>query len=194
MDSRERFVALYRQYIHRDGAEELLRFLEESDFFTAPASAHYHSSYAGGLCQHSINVFECLWAYIKRKRVQEVYELTGDEYSDESLAIVGLLHDVCKTNVYKPGFRNVKDENGQWQRVPNYTFEDNEPYGHGEKSVFLINRFMKLTDMESFAIRYHMGFSGDEDNRMVGQALALYPLAFAVSVADSEATYFLEKQ
>lgn len=194
MDPRERFISLYRQYIHRDGAEELLEWLEQSDFFTAPASARYHSCYAGGLCQHSINVFECLWAYIKRKRVQEVYQLTGEEYSDESLAIVGLLHDICKTNVYKAGFRNVKDENGQWQRVPNYTFEDNLPYGHGEKSVFLINRFMKLTDMESFAIRYHMGFSGDEDNRQVGQALALYPLAFAVSVADSEATYFLEKQ
>lgn len=193
MDARERFIALFRQYIHRDGAEELLKYLDSSDFFTAPASARYHSCYAGGLCQHSINVFECLWAYIKRKRVQEVYQLTGEEFSEESLAIVGLLHDLCKTNVYKPGFRNVKDENGQWQRVPNYTFEDNEPYGHGEKSVFLINRYMKLTDMESFAIRYHMGFSGDEDNRMVGQALAKYPLAFAVSVADSEATYFLEK-
>lgn len=193
MDSRERFVALYRQYIHRDGAEELLRFLEESDFFIAPASAHYHSCCAGGLCQHSINVFECLWAYIKRKRVQEVYQLNTEDYSDESLAIVGLLHDLCKINVYKPGFRNVKDENGQWQRVPNYTFEDSLPYGHGEKSVFVINRYMRLTDMESFAIRFHMGFSGDEDNRLVGQALSKYPLAFAVSVADSEATYFLEK-
>lgn len=193
MDSKERFISLYRQYIHREGAEELLAWMEQTDFFTAPASARYHSCYAGGLCQHSINVFECLWAYIKRKRVQEIYQLNTEEYSDESLAIVGLLHDLCKTNVYKAGFRNVKDENGQWQRVPNYTFEDDVPYGHGEKSVFMINRFMKLTDMESFAIRYHMGFSGDEDSRLVGQALSMYPLAFAVSVADSEATYFLEK-
>lgn len=193
MDPRERFISLYRQYIHREGAEELLQWLDESDFFTAPASARYHSCYAGGLCQHSINVFECLWAYVKRKRCQEIYQLNTEEYNEESLAIVGLLHDLCKINVYKAGFRNVKDENGQWQRVPNYTFEDNEPYGHGEKSVFMINRFMKLTDMESFAIRFHMGFSGDEDNRMVGQAMAKYPLAFAVSVADSEATYFLEK-
>lgn len=193
MDPKERFISLYRQYIHREGAEELLAWMEQTDFFTAPASARYHSCYAGGLCQHSINVFECLWAYIKRKRVQEIYQLNTEDYSDESLAIVGLLHDLCKTNVYKAGFRNVKDENGQWQRVPNYTFEDNEPYGHGEKSVFMINRFMKLTDMESFAVRFHMGFSGDEDNRLVGQALSMYPLAFAVSVADSEATYFLEK-
>lgn len=193
MDPRERFISLYRQYIHRDGAEELLQYLDATDFFTAPASARYHSCYAGGLCQHSINVFECLWAYVKRKRCQEIYALNTEDYNEESLAIVGLLHDLCKINVYKPGFRNVKDENGQWQRVPNYTFEDDEPYGHGEKSVFLINRYMKLTDMESFAIRFHMGFSGDEDNRLVGQALSKYPLAFAVSVADSEATYFLEK-
>lgn len=193
MDPRERFISLYRQYIHREGAEELLEWLDQSDFFTAPASARYHSCYAGGLCQHSINVFECLWAYVKRKRCQEIYQLNTEEYNEESLAIVGLLHDLCKVNVYKPGFRNVKDENGQWQRVPNYTFEDDVPYGHGEKSVFFINRFMKLTDMESFAIRYHMGFSGDEDSRQVGQAMAKYPLAFAVSVADSEATYFLEK-
>lgn len=193
MDPKERFISLYRQYIHREGAEELLAWMQQTDFFTAPASARYHSCYAGGLCQHSINVFECLWAYIKRKRVQEIYQLNTEEYSDESLAIVGLLHDLCKTDVYKAGFRNVKDDNGQWQRVPNYTFEDNVPYGHGEKSVFMINRFMKLTDMESFAIRFHMGFSGDEDNRLVGQALSMYPLAFAVSVADSEATYFLEK-
>lgn len=193
MDPKERFISLYRQYIHREGAEELLAWMQQTDFFTAPASARYHSCYAGGLCQHSINVFECLWAYIKRKRVQEIYQLNTEEYSDESLAIVGLLHDLCKTDVYKAGFRNVKDDNGQWQRVPNYTFEDDVPYGHGEKSVFFINRFMKLTDMESFAIRYHMGFSGDEDSRQVGQAMAKYPLAFAVSVADSEATYFLEK-
>lgn len=193
MDPRQRFTDLYQQYIHREGAQELLHYLEQSDFFVAPASARYHSSYAGGLCQHSINVFECLWAYVKRKRVQEIYGLNGEQYADESLAIVGLLHDLCKINVYKAGFRNVKNENGIWQRVPNYSFEDDEPYGHGEKSVFVINRFMKLTDMESFAIRYHMGFSGDEDNRMVGQAMAKYPLAFAVSVADSEATYFLEK-
>ncbi len=193
MDPKERFISLYRQYIHREGAEELLAWMQQTDFFTAPASARYHSCYAGGLCQHSINVFECLWAYIKRKRVQEIYQLNTEDYSDESLAIVGLLHDLCKTDVYKAGFRNVKDDNGQWQRVPNYTFEDSLPYGHGEKSVFLINRFMKLTDMESFAIRFHMGFSGDEDSRLVGQALSAYPLAFAVSVADSEATYFLEK-
>ena len=193
MDAKERFIAVYRQYITRPGADKLLEYLNTSDFFVAPASARYHSSYAGGLCQHSINVYDCLKAYMERERVQKDYGLTGEEYTDESIAIVGLLHDLCKIGCYRAGFRNVKDANGVWQKVPTFNFEDSLPYGHGEKSVFIISRFMRLTVHESFAIRYHMGFSGDEDNRTVGQALAMFPLAFAVSVADSEATYFLEK-
>ena len=193
MDAKERFIAVYRQYITRPGADKLLEYLNTSDFFVAPASARYHSSYAGGLCQHSLNVYDCLKAYMERERVQKDYGLTGEEYTDESIAIVGLLHDVCKIGCYRAGFRNVKDANGVWQKVPTFNFEDSLPYGHGEKSVFIISRFMRLTVHESFAIRYHMGFSGDEDNRTVGQALAMFPLAFAVSVADSEATYFLEK-
>ncbi|MDD7771990.1 MAG: hydrolase [Firmicutes bacterium] len=193
MDAKERFIAVYRQYITRPGADKLLEYLNTSDFFVAPASARYHSSYAGGLCQHSLNVYDCLKAYMERERVQKDYGLTGEEYTDESIAIVGLLHDLCKIGCYRAGFRNVKDANGVWQKVPTFNFEDSLPYGHGEKSVFIISRFMRLTVHESFAIRYHMGFSGDEDNRTVGQALAMFPLAFAVSVADSEATYFLEK-
>ena len=193
MDAKERFIAVYRQYITRPGADKLLEYLNTSDFFVAPASARYHSSYAGGLCQHSLNVYDCLKAYMERERVQKDCGLTGEEYTDESIAIVGLLHDLCKIGCYRAGFRNVKDANGVWQKVPTFNFEDSLPYGHGEKSVFIISRFMRLTVHESFAIRYHMGFSGDEDNRTVGQALAMFPLAFAVSVADSEATYFLEK-
>ena len=193
MDAKERFVAIYRQYIHRPGADALLDWLLSSDFFAAPASAKYHSSVAGGLCQHSLNVYDCLRAYLGRDRVKELYGLTGPDYTDESIAIVALLHDLCKIGCYRPGFRNVKDERGVWQKVATYNFDDPLPYGHGEKSVWLVMKHMPLTDMEAFAIRYHMGFSGDEDNRSVGQALAKFPLAFALSVADSEATYFLEK-
>ena len=165
MDAKERFIAVYRQYITRPGADKLLEYLNTSDFFVAPASARYHSSYAGGLCQHSLNVYDCLKAYMERERVQKDYGLTGEEYTDESIAIVGLLHDLCKIGCYRAGFRNVKDANGVWQKVPTFNFEDSLPYGHGEKSVFIISRFMRLTVHESFAIRYHMGFSGDEDNR-----------------------------
>lgn len=192
MDPKERFIAIFRQYIHRPGAEELLQFLTESDFFVAPASARYHSSTAGGLCQHSLNVFDCLRAYLARPRVQQLYGLTGENYGEESIAIVSLLHDLCKIGCYRPGFRNVKDERGVWQKVPTYNFEDDLPFGHGEKSVWMVMKYMNLTDHEAFAIRYHMGFSGEEDARTVGQAMAKFPLAFALNVADSEATYFLE--
>jgi len=90
---------------------------------------------------------------------------------------VALLHDLCKIGCYRPGFRNVKDERGVWQKVPTYNFEDSFPFGHGEKSVWMIMKYMKLTDHEAFAIRYHMGFSGEEDPRTVGQAMSRFPLA-----------------
>lgn len=192
MEPKERFIAIYRQYIRRPGADALLQYLLDSDFFIAPASARYHSAVAGGLCQHSLNVHDCLKAYMARPRVQQLYGMTAERYSDETIAIVALLHDLCKIGCYKAGFRNVKDERGVWQKVPTYNFEDPLPYGHGEKSVWIVMKYMDLSDDEAFAIRYHMGFSGEEDARTVGQAMARFPLAFALSVADSEATYFLE--
>ena len=111
----------------------------------------------------------------------------------ESVAIVSLLHDLCKIGCYRAGTRNVKNEaTGQWEKVPTFFFEDKLPYGHGEKSVYIISGFMRLTREEAMAIRWHMGFSGPEDDRMVGQALQQYPLAFALATADMEASYFLE--
>ena len=189
MTSRDKFIEIYSNYIKRDGADKLMEYLLASDFFTAPASTRFHGSYEGGLCEHSVNVYECLRDYLSRDRVKDLYGLS---VSDESVAIVSLLHDLCKINVYKPGTRNVKDETGKWQSVPTYTFEDSLPYGHGEKSVYIISGFMKLTREEAFAIRYHMGFSGDEPARNVGSAFEMFPLAFALSTADMEATFFLE--
>ena len=86
----------------------------------------------------------------------------------------------------------MKGEDGKWTKVPTYQYEDPLPYGHGEKSVYVVNGFLRLTREEAFAIRYHMGFSGNEDARQVGNAFQMYPLAFCLSVADMEATYFLE--
>ncbi len=119
-------------------------------------------------------------------------ELYGVEYSDETIAIVALLHDLCKFGCYTVAVRNVKGADGKWTQVPTYNFNDPMPYGHGEKSVYVINGFLRLTREEAFAIRYHMGFSGKEDPRDVGNAFQMYPLAFCASVADMEATYFLE--
>lgn len=191
MNTKERFLEIYHTHIHREGSVELLEYLESraSDFFTAPASTRFHGAYEGGLAEHSLNVYDCLHQYLDRQRVKETY---GLNYSEESIAIVSLLHDVCKINCYKPGTRNVKDEHGVWHTVPTYEFDDKLPYGHGEKSVYILSGYMRLTREEAFAIRYHMGFSGTEDSRNIGSAFAMYPLSLALSIADMEATYYLE--
>ena len=190
MSAREEFIQLYTEHIRREGSGALLDYLQnKSDFFTAPASAKFHGAYSGGLCEHSVNVYHCLQDYLARERVRELY---GLESTEESVALVSLLHDVCKIGCYKAGSRNVKGPDGKWQSVPAFFYEDSLPYGHGEKSVYILSGFLRLTREEAMAIRWHMGFSGDEDKRLVGQALEQFPLAFALSVADMEATYFLE--
>ena len=192
MNAKERFIEIYKTYIKREGADKLLEYLLSSDFFTAPASARFHSSYEGGLCEHSLNVYDCLVSYLNMPRTKEIM---GVSYSEESIAIVALLHDLCKVGVYKKGFRNVKNEQGAWQRVDTFEYDDKLPYGHGEKSVYIASGYMRLTREEAFAIRYHMGYSSQtEDPRNVSAAFEMFPLAFALSTADSEATYFIETQ
>ncbi len=190
MSTKDEFIEIYTANITRPGADKLLDYLENRcDFFTAPASTRYHGAYAGGLCDHSLNVYHCLKDYLSRERVEDLYGLS---YSDESVAIVSLLHDVCKIGCYKQELRNVKGPDGKWSQVPMYRFDDPMPYGHGEKSVYTVNGFIRLSREEAFAIRYHMGFSGDENKNQVGQALRMFPLAFALSVADMEASFLLE--
>ena len=189
MTNKERFLEIYNTHIKREGADKLLDYLGKSDFFSAPASARFHSSYEGGLLDHSLNVYDCLVGYLSNPRVKEVY---GFDYSAESIAIVALLHDLCKVGVYKKGFRNVKDESGVWKRVDTFEYDDQLPYGHGEKSVYMISPYMMLKREEAFAIRYHMGYSSTEDQRNISAAFEMFPLAFALHVADSEATYYVE--
>ena len=188
----QRFIEIYKSKITREGADKLLEYLTSPscDFFTAPASTRYHGSYPGGLCEHSLNVYDCLCDYLARPRVREIYGLS---FTEESIAIVSLLHDLCKVNFYKESTRNVK-ENGVWKSVPYYTIDDQLPYGHGEKSVYIASGYMRLTRDEAFAIRYHMGFSGNEDANSVGAAFAKFPLAIALATADLEASYFVEGQ
>ena len=190
MNNRDKFIEIYKSCITREGADKFLQYLcEKTDFFEAPASTRFHGAYEGGLLEHSLNVYDCLVDILNRPRVKELY---GISYSDESIAIAGLLHDICKVNFYKTSFRNVKDETGKWVSAPYYTIEDTLPYGHGEKSVYILSGFMKLTREEAFAIRYHMGYSSTEDQRNISTAFEMFPLAFALSVADMEAAYFLE--
>ena len=192
MTNKERFIDIFKSKIKREGADKLLAYLcsDGSDFFTAPASTRFHGNYEGGLCEHTLNVYDCLCDILSRPRVKEQY---GIEYSEESIAIAALLHDICKVNFYNVSFRNVKNEEGRWESVPFYTIDDNLPYGHGEKSVYIASGYMRLTRDEAFAIRYHMGFSADKENHgNVGKAMEMFPLAFFLNCADTEAAYFLE--
>ncbi len=190
---KERFLDIYRTNIKRDGGDKLLDYLtsKQCDFFTAPASTRFHGSYEGGLLQHSLNVYDCLKSYMERDRVRNIYGLTA---SDETIALTALLHDICKVNFYKTDFRNAKNDLGVWEKVPYYTIDDQLPYGHGEKSVYIITGFMRLTREEAFAIRFHMGFSGSDDINLVGRAFEKFPLAYALHAADMEASYFLERK
>lgn len=192
MTAKEKFLNYYNTHITRPGAKELLDYItsEHSDFFSAPASTKFHGAYEGGLCEHSVNVYEALHAYVSSPRFKNEYGLS---YSEETIAIVSLLHDLCKINVYKVSTRNVKKD-GVWQTVPYFEFDDKMPYGHGEKSVYIINGYMRLTREEAFAIRYHMGFSKDEEARNVSAAFEMYPLAMANYVADMEATFLIEER
>ena len=193
MTDKERFIDIYKTHIKRDGADKLLEYLisEKSDFFEAPASTRFHGSFKGGLVSHSLNVYDCMLDYMKRETVKEKFNLKA---SDETIAITALLHDLCKINIYKSSFRNVKGDDGVWRKVDTYEFDDKLPYGHGEKSVYIISGFMRLSREEAFAIRYHMGFSGDENKNTVGNALEAFPLALALNIADMEATFFLESE
>lgn len=185
-EEKQKFLEMYSQ-IKRDGADEMMKWLEKSDFFTAPASTRFHGNCPGGLVAHSNNV--C------RRLMTEMAKLSDNI---ESIVLVSLLHDVCKANFYKAGTRNVKNpETGIWEAVPSYSIEDKFPMGHGEKSVFIINQFMKLTVEEALAIRWHMG-SFDEavkgGSYSMGNAYEMYPLALLLHVADMKATYLDEKE
>ncbi|MBP1561752.1 MAG: HD domain-containing protein [Oscillospiraceae bacterium] len=191
MDLKQEFIDIYKANITREGADKLLEYLlsDKSDFFTAPASTRFHGAYEGGLLEHSLNVYHCLKDYLSRERCASVY---GMKYSEETIAVAALLHDICKVNFYKVDYRNSKNDKGVWEKVPYYTIDDKLPYGHGEKSVYIITGFMRLSREEAFAIRYHMGFSANDDPNQVGRSFEMFPLAFALSTADMEASYFLE--
>lgn len=133
------FVELYQKYITRSGAAELLAFLQETDFYTASASTRFHGSYKGGLAAHSINVWN------EMCRLMRVYKDVVTA-SAETVAVVTLLHDLCKIGCYKIKMRNTK-ENGVWVQKPFYTFKEDFPFGgHGSKSVYMIQQFMSLSD------------------------------------------------
>lgn len=188
MDYKQKFIEYYQANIHREGADRLLEWLQTTDFFTAPASTRYHCACPAGLVMHSINVYEVM--------MEKHFDPETD--NAESFALCALLHDVCKAQFYKVSSRNVKNERtGQWEKVPYYVIEDAFPYGHGEKSVFLIERFVRLKPAEATAIRWHMGGFDDAargGNFSISVAYDKYPIAVKLHMADLEATYLREKE
>ena len=184
------FIDVFTKYITREGADKLLEYLSNSDFFTAPASARFHLAERGGLCQHSINVYKRLLQIVK----SEYGENYHDVVSDETVAICGLLHDVCKVNYYVVDYRNVKEDN-VWVKKPYFRVEEKFPYGHGEKSVFIVSQYIKLTAEEAMAINWHMGGFDERvkgGNFSLSDAYAKYKLALFMHVADITATYIDE--
>lgn len=187
MKGEQEFLEIYKNKISRAGSQELLDWLLKTDFFTAPASTKYHCACEHGLVMHSVSVYDVL--------MEKHFDMGAD--SPESFAIISLLHDLCKAEFYKVSTRNVKnDETGEWEKLPYYSVEDKFPYGHGEKSVFLIERFMRLKIEEAMAIRWHMGGFDDAvkgGGFSISVAYEKYPLAVKLHLADLESTYIREK-
>lgn len=177
MDYKKEFIRIAGS-AKRDGVRELVNWLAKTDFFKAPASTQYHENYEGGLCEHSVIVYQKLKKYF------------GDKIDDDTAIIIALFHDVCKTRYYDVDYRNRKNEKGVWEKVPVYITNDLFPYGHGEKSVYLVSKFIDLTDDEAMAIRWHMGaYEGEKVWGTLSKAYAYTPLALYLHTADMLATY-----
>ena len=189
----EHYVELFERhvkaYIKRDGIENLMEFLRsETDFFYAPCSTRYHLSEEHGLVAHSVNVFEVF------RTLCGIYYPTLDE---ESIAICSLFHDICKYHCYEPVKKSRKTGNTlpngkpEWEDYWSYDFVEEFPFGHGEKSVYILSKFLKLTDEEAMAIRWHMGFSDvayKGGSYSVSNAMEKYPIISILHSADLMAT------
>lgn len=187
LNLKNEFIKLLRD-TNREGIEDLINFLEKSDFFTAPSSTRFHGAYKGGLLAHSLNVYN---KFIELKN-SGVFPLEGID--ETSYVICPLIHDICKTFFYAEDTRNVKNkETGQWEQVPYYTVDDRIPYGHGEKSVMMAEQYIKLKPYERMAIRWHMGaYSGQQDWNALGSAYDKYPFAMMLHFADMLACHIDE--
>lgn len=189
-ETKQEFLELYYN-IERDGAEELLNFLEKSDFFTAPASSKFHSNFEGGLCLHSMNVYKRFVKLLKNEYGEDWQKVV----SNESATVMALLHDICKVNFYKIEMRNVKVD-GEWVQRPYYKVDDSLPYGHGEKSVYMISGFMRLSREEAMAINWHMGAFDERaknNSSILKNVFSKFPVAYLLHLADYMATYLDEK-
>lgn len=141
---------------NRPGIDKVIDGLEEIGFFTAPASSKHHLAEPGGLLRHSVNVY--MQAIAIRSAEIEIRPEIEEKVPLESVAVAALLHDVCKSEVYKVVEKFRKDKDGKWEKYNAYEQDYTAmPLGHGEKSVIRLLRMgLKLTNDELLAIRWHM--------------------------------------
>ena len=180
--------------VKREGVDKLMAFIRKSDMYAAPASTRFHLSITGGLLQHSLNVLDALRAILTKKEDGSYdYMAAGQSVanvSEETVIIIALLHDLCKTYFYETETRNRK-VNGRWEQYEAFTVNDKIPYGHGEKSVMMIEEYIKLQPLERYAIRWHMGYT-EPDTTTVSKAIEKYPMVWALHCADIHASSFME--
>lgn len=177
--------------MERPGKDAMLNFLETSDFFTAPASTKFHGAYPGGLCEHSLNVARYVMLLS-----ETVYCAEGKMGMDLNSAVFcALLHDVCKVGLYRETSRRQKEPDGRWQEIRAYEYDKTAlPMGHGEKSVYIIQREgMRLTDEEALAIRWHMGAYRDKNAGDMDTAFDTSSMALILHLADMLASHMSEK-
>ena len=195
---KEKFLEIYRENITRPGAEEFLKWLESTDFFTAPASSKNHLAQPGGLAVHSLNV----WRRLREIAVRDMTDRNApgvrqlSEAEEETVAILGLLHDVCKVGVYHQTDPFKAAMEGKLDTMAPYEFRDTFPLGHGEKSLFLITCHMALTEEEALAIRWHMGAYDDAvkgGSRSMTEAMNLTPWVWRLQEADMCAAWIDER-
>jgi len=183
---------------NREGIENVIQFLNNTDFYTAPSSASYHSNYQGGLLDHSLLVYTCAMK-LKNVYVDLKPELAS-RLDDNSIILSTLLHDICKTCFYKEKTKWKKDENDQWTSYIGYEIDDTFPIGHGEKSVIMLLRLdLNLTPEEMIAIRFHMGsWDGalltNDVKYSYQAAMNTCPLLPLVQTADNTSSLLLETQ
>lgn len=191
-DFKKEYEKILTENIKREGADKLLKYLKETDFFEAPASTRFHGNHAGGLVEHSIKVYQRFIKMLEAEYGEDYFKKNPD--MAESAAIIALLHDICKTGYYKVEERNVK-VGSEWIKKPYYAVEDALPYGHGEKSVYMISGFMKLTREEAMAINWHMGGYDDRNQKgsyILSDAFQKFPIALLFHVADLMTSYLDE--
>jgi len=183
-------------HIKKDGISSLLGWIESTDFFTAPASTKFHGNYEGGLLDHSMYVLQFALHNFNliSKRNPDL------EYLRESVIICALFHDLCKVNHYEKEKKWTKDDQGKWKEYFAWSPKDKFPFGHGEKSVYLISKYMNLTDAEALAIRWHMGatevsvnLANTPQNYAYNQAID-HPLVRLIHCADMLSMTLEEKK